>query len=263
VFCLAGRISLGSGLLQVEDGAYYDRIDGSKEGGRMISKDHFKSNDAMIVVDVQVDFCPGGALVVTHGDRIVPILNEWLQAARQAAVPVFASRDWHPLEHISFSAAGGQWPPHCIQDTPGAAFHPQLKLPENAIVVTKGVRFDHDQNSAFDETGLAVYLKNRGIQRIWIAGLALDVCVLATAMDARHEGFEVVLLAEATRPVNPQDGAEAISKMQRDGVVVFGAGKRADEVSDTEGDQCLKAPEWAEHQRFSDDDMGCDDGRAG
>ena len=229
----------------------------------MISGNHFKPNDAMIIVDVQVDFCPGGALVVEQGDRIVSVINDWLQAAQQAGVPVFASRDWHPREHISFVSEGGKWPPHCIQDTPGAAFHPDLKLPDSTIVITKGVRFDHDQNSAFDETGLATYLKRKGIQRVWVAGLALDVCVLATAMDAHHAGFDVVLLADATRAVVVQDGIEAISKLHRAGVAVIGAA-RAEEAAPAAGQEtCLKAPEWAEHQRFSDEDMGCDGGRAG
>jgi nicotinamidase/pyrazinamidase len=229
----------------------------------MISTDHFKPNDAMIIVDVQVDFCPGGALVVDRGDRIVPIINDWLQGAQQAHVPVFASRDWHPREHVSFVSEGGKWPPHCIQDTPGAEFHPDLKLPDTTIVITKGVRFDHDQNSAFDETGLAVYLKRKGIQRVLVAGLALDVCVLATAMDARHAGFEVVLLADATRAVVMEDGVEAISKLRRAGVAVLGTAPAEETTKAPEENVCLKAPEWAEHQRFSDDDMGCDDGRAG
>lgn len=231
----------------------------------MILDDFIKKGDALIIVDVQEDFCPGGALPIESGDRVVPVINDWLQIAEKKQVPVFASRDWHPLDHISFQTEGGKWPVHCVQDTPGAAFHKDLKLPFSAVVVTKGVRFDHDQNSAFDETGLAVHLKRKDIKRVLVAGLALDVCVLATAMDARDAGFDVVLISDAVRPVGAAAGARAVSKMRNAGVVVLAYESDQDDPTKLpdEVDVCVKAPEWAEHQRFSDDDMGCDDGRAG
>lgn len=177
----------------------------------------FAPGDALIVVDVQNDFCPGGALPIENGDAVIPVLNRWIAAATRRNVPIYASRDWHPLEHISFKESGGPWPPHCIQDSAGARFHPDLKLPDSAVVVTKGVRFDQDQNSAFDQTGLGQHLRRKGIKRLWVGGLAEDVCVLATVLDARQEGFEVLVIQEATRPVSPQGGEAARRKMREAG----------------------------------------------
>lgn len=176
-----------------------------------------EKGDALLVVDVQRDFCPGGALPIAEGDRVVPLLNRWLAAAEGRGVPVYASRDWHPRRHPSFREEGGLWPPHCLQDSPGAAFHPDLQLPEGVIVVTKGVRFDQDQNSAFDQTGLGDMLRREEVRRLWVGGLAEDVCVLATVLDALREGFQVRLLTGATRPVTPEGGRQAREKMQRAG----------------------------------------------
>lgn len=173
--------------------------------------------DALIVVDVQVDFCPGGALPIARGDEVVPVLNRWMAAAASNGVPVYASRDWHPVGHPSFVERGGQWPPHCLQDSDGARFHPDLELPEGTVVVTKGVRFDQDQNSAFDQTGLATELRRRGIARVWVGGLAQDVCVRATVLDAAREGFEVIVIADATRPVDAQGGRTADEAMRAAG----------------------------------------------
>ncbi|MGM0507227.1 MAG: isochorismatase family protein, partial [Bacteroidota bacterium] len=128
------------------------------------------STDALLLVDVQNDFCPGGALPIPDGDAVVPVLNQWIQKAKKENIPVYASRDWHPRNHLSFKKRGGDWPPHCIQDENGAAFHADLNLPEDAIIVTKGVRFDQDQYSALDQTGLADELRRRGIQRLFIGG---------------------------------------------------------------------------------------------
>lgn len=173
--------------------------------------------DALILVDVQNDFCPGGALPIERGDEVVPILNRWIAAALAKGLPIYASRDWHPVGHMSFRERGGLWPPHCLQDSEGARFHPDLNLPNGAIIVTKGVRFDQDQNSAFDQTGLAVQLRRDGIQRIFVGGLAEDVCVLATVLDGLKEGFDVILIADGTRPVTPKGGEEARRKMQEAG----------------------------------------------
>lgn len=173
--------------------------------------------DALIVVDVQNDFCPGGALPIADGDKVVPILNRWIDAALAQDVPIYFSRDWHPVQHISFTQRDGLWPPHCIQDSEGARFHPNLRVPESAIIVTKGTRFDHDQYSAFDETGLAAQLRHDGVRRLFIGGLAEDVCVLATVLDGRKEDFEVVVIADATRPVTLSGGEEARRKMQEAG----------------------------------------------
>jgi nicotinamidase/pyrazinamidase len=180
----------------------------------------FRTGDALILVDPQNDFCPGGALPIEGGDQVVEKLNRWIDAAVASGTPVFASRDWHPEGHLSFKPQGGPWPPHCLQDSEGAAFHPRLRLPDDVIKVTKGVRFDQDQNSAFDQTGLAEELRRRGISRIWLSGLAQDVCVAATALDARREGFEVLLIAEGTRPVTPEGGRESLERMREAGVRV-------------------------------------------
>lgn len=177
----------------------------------------FQNGDALIIVDVQVDFCPDGALPIQDGDKIIPILNRWIIAAVSKGIPIYASRDWHPVGHLSFKEAGGLWPPHCIQDTDGASFHPDLKLPDFAVKVTKGVRFDKDQNSAFEETGLAEELHKRGIQRLLVGGLAEDVCVLATVLDGRRESFEVVLIADGTRPVTLEGAEKARQQMQKAG----------------------------------------------
>ena len=179
-----------------------------------------KQGDALLIVDVQRDFCSGGALPVPGGDDVVPVLNRWIKAALDAGVIIYASRDWHPQAHLSFRERGGPWPPHCIQDTVGAQFHPNLRLPPSAIVVSKGVRFDKDQNSAFDDTGLAVELRRRGVRRIWVGGLAQDVCVRATALDAVRAEFEVHLVAGATKPVRPEDGERALAEMRRAGVII-------------------------------------------
>ena len=174
--------------------------------------------DALLIVDVQKDFCPGGALPVEGGDKIVPFINRWIATAVAKGVPVYASRDWHPMGHLSFKEGGGSWPPHCIQDSDGAKFNPDLTLPNSTIIVTKGVRFDQDQNSAFDQTGLAVQLRRDGIRRLWVAGLAEDVCVLATVLDACREGLEVVLIEKGTRPITSEGGEKARRQMQEAGV---------------------------------------------
>ena len=173
--------------------------------------------DALIVVDVQRDFCPGGALPIERGDEIVPILNRWIAAAADSHVPIYLSRDWHPAGHLSFVASGGRWPIHCLQDSDGARFHPDLTVPASAVKVTKGVRFDQDQYSAFDQTGLAKELRAKGIRRVWIGGLAQDVCVRATVLEAVREGFDTIVIADATRPVTSAGGREADDDMRHAG----------------------------------------------
>jgi nicotinamidase/pyrazinamidase len=180
--------------------------------------DSLRLGDALVIVDVQRDFCPGGSLPITGGDEVVPVLNAWMERAGQAGVPIFASRDWHPVDHLSFVSHGGEWPVHCVQETDGAKFHPDLRLPPEATIVTKGDRSDRDQYSAFDATGLAGELHRRGIVRVWIGGLAEDVCVRATALDAAKAGFEAHLIRAATRPVTPAGGEAARADMKAAGV---------------------------------------------
>ena len=180
-------------------------------------KEMFKQGDGLLVVDVQNDFCPGGALAIEQGDEIIPELNIWIEAAQELEVPIYLSRDWHPEGHPSFSTDTGPWPVHCLQDTKGALFHPELKVPHEAVVVTKGVRFDQDQNSVFDETGFADKLFRDGVRRLFVGGLALDVCVLASVLDARLQGFEVNVLLSACRSISPEGMAKALDKMQKVG----------------------------------------------
>ncbi len=166
---------------------------------------------------MQIDFCPGGALPIERGDEVIPVLNLWIEAATDASVPVCVSRDWHPPHHVSFTESGGDWPVHCLQNSRGARFHPDLKVPHSVIVVTKGVRFDRDQYSAFDETGLAAELRRRGVRRVWVGGLAQDVCVRATVLDARREDFTAIVITDATRPVTAAGGERANDEMRQAG----------------------------------------------
>ncbi len=183
----------------------------------MLSRSDLQTHDAVLAVDVQVDFCPGGSLPIPRGDEVVPELNPWLAAAAARGLPAVLSRDWHPEGHPSFTERGGPWPRHCVQDTPGAAFHPALLLPPGAIKVSKGVRFDKDQSSAFDETGLALELRRRSTARLFVGGLALEVCVLASVLDARLAGFDVVVLGSACRPVSAAESDRALGRMRAAG----------------------------------------------
>jgi nicotinamidase/pyrazinamidase len=177
--------------------------------------------DALLLIDVQRDFCAGGALEVQDADSIVLVLNGCIEIAVERDLPVYASRDWHPLRHVSFREQGGDWPPHCLADSEGALFHPDLAVPDNTVLITKGVRFDQDQNSVFDQTGFARQLRRDEVLRLWVGGLALDVCVLASVLDAVNNGFAVNLLAAATRPVTRDGGEEALRKIRQAGVMIF------------------------------------------
>lgn len=180
--------------------------------------EELQRGDALLIVDVQNDFCPGGALPIPEGDRVIPALNEWIASADGKGIPVYASRDWHPVGHPSFESEGGEWPAHCLQDTPGAAFHPELRLPDRVVKVTKGTRFDQDQYSAFDQTGLHVRLRKDGVRRLWVGGLAQDVCVCATVLDARGLDYEVHLIPGGSLPVTREGGTEARRRMREAGV---------------------------------------------
>jgi nicotinamidase/pyrazinamidase len=180
-------------------------------------EDALRPDDALIVVDVQNDFCAGGALAIENAGDVIPVLNRWIAAAVARHVPIYVSRDWHPVGHISFEQQGGPWPPHCIQDSAGARFHPRLQLPASVVKITKGVRFDQDQNSVFDQTGLSKQLRLTGIKRLWVGGLAEDVCVLATVLDARLNGFDVVLIENATKAVSADGGSRARQRMREAG----------------------------------------------
>ena len=184
-------------------------------------------DSALLVIDVQRDFCRGGSLAVEGGDEVVPPLNAAAERWAAAGRLVVATRDWHPPRTVHFQAYGGTWPPHCVQGTPGAEFHPDLRLPEGAIVVSSGMREDEDGYSAFDardDSGrpLADLLRDRGIRRLYLGGLATDYCVKASVLDGRREGFEVTVFEDAVRAVNlqPDDGARALDEMRAAGAQV-------------------------------------------
>ncbi len=182
------------------------------------------ARDALVIVDVQNDFCPGGALGVREGDRVVPILNRYAERFAALGAATFASRDWHPAETTHFQPYGGVWPPHCVQGTAGAAFHPELVLPPGTEIVSKGMDPHADAYSCFDaeaSDGLpfAAALGERGISRLFIGGLATDYCVRATVVDGVQAGFEMVVLEDAVAAVDlaPGDGDKALAEMRAAG----------------------------------------------
>jgi nicotinamidase/pyrazinamidase len=185
---------------------------------------------ALLVVDPQNDFCPGGALAVPRGDEIVPVANRLARHFRH----VLLTQDWHPADHLSFASAhpgkqpfetapmsyGTQilWPDHCVQGTDGAAFHPGLDIPHAELVLRKGYRRAIDSYSAFSEndrktaTGLAGYLRERGLRRLYLAGLAFDFCVFYSAEDGHKAGFEVAVIEDACRAIDMNGSADAARK---------------------------------------------------
>ena len=174
--------------------------------------------DALIIVDVQNDFCPGGALAVPRGDEVVPIINQLLEQ-RWLSV---ATKDWHPADHCSFKAHGGPWPPHCVQGTAGAELHPELAATKIQVVITKGSHPDRDAYSGFQGTELAKLLRESGVNRVVVCGLATDYCVRATAHDALQEGFEVLVLEDVIRgvEVQPGDSQRALEELRQEGAKV-------------------------------------------
>jgi nicotinamidase-related amidase len=177
--------------------------------------------DALILVDVQNDFLPGGALGVADGNAVVPILNRYIQCFEEQGLPIVATRDWHPSNHISFAERGGPWPPHCVAQTRGAQFAADLQLPVGARVVSKATTRDEEAYSGFQGTQLDRDLREQKVKRVFIGGLATDYCVLNTVKDARRHGFDVVLLRDAIRPVEvkPGDGERAVAEMTKLGAV--------------------------------------------
>ena len=171
---------------------------------------------ALLIVDVQNDFCPGGALAVTDGDQVVPVINQLID---QFDV-VCASKDWHPDQTIHFD----RWPVHCVANTPGADFHPQLNQDPIDQILFKGTSNRDDGYSAFEATNinLTQWLKQKGVEELTIVGLATDYCVKASALDAVDQGFQVVVKQEAIRAVNllPNDGNKALNEMKQAGIEI-------------------------------------------
>jgi nicotinamidase/pyrazinamidase len=183
-----------------------------------------QAKDALIIVDVQNDFCPGGALAVKGGDEVVPVLNRAIDKFSAAGLPIFATRDWHPEKTSHFKAYGGLWPVHCVQGTGGADFHPGLHLNKDVVVVSAGMLPTEEGYSGFQATdasgsGLAELLRRKGVERLFVGGLATDYCVKHTVLDGLKEGFKVTLLVDAVRAVNlsPDDGDRAIDEMTKAG----------------------------------------------
>ena len=187
----------------------------------MADREHLRPGDALVVVDVQRDFLPGGSLAVPRGDEVVPILNRYIADFVAAGLPVFATRDWHPADHCSFRARGGPWPPHCVQESEGARYAPGLALPKSATIVSKDVEPDQNTYSAFEGGELDARLREAGVRQIFVGGLATDYCVLHTVTDGLARGYDVVLLTDAIRPVEVAagDGARAEAEMTRRGAV--------------------------------------------
>jgi nicotinamidase/pyrazinamidase len=182
-----------------------------------------QDGDALIIVDVQNDFLPGGALAVPRGDDVVPALNRYIDLFLTKGLPIIATRDWHPVNHCSFHARGGPWPPHCIANTPGAAFASALKLPAEFITISKAVALEKDAYSGFEGTELEAVLRSHGVRRVFVGGLATDYCVLNTVKDALENRYQVYVLNDAIRAVNvqPDDGHKAEEEMTAKGAVMI------------------------------------------
>ena len=171
--------------------------------------------DVLLVTDIQNDFLPGGSLAVAGGDEVVPVLNRYIGAFQAQGLPVYATRDWHPLRHCSFHAQGGPWPVHCVAGTHGADFAATLTLPPDTTVISKATLQDREAYSSFQGTDLGSRLRAAGIRRLFIGGLTTDYCVLNSVKDARRLGYDVLVLADAIRAVDvqPGDGQRAEEEM--------------------------------------------------
>lgn len=186
----------------------------------------FADGDALLLVDPQNDFCPGGSLPVADGDRVMPVLSAWAAAADAARLPIFVSRDWHPARTTHFTAFGGVWPPHCVMGTHGAEFHPDLHLPGSAVVVSKGMGETEDAYSAFQARddrgdGLTSLLQGKGVRHLYVGGLATDYCVRSSTLDALQLGYGVTLIPDGMKAVNvqPGDGERAEDEMRAAGAI--------------------------------------------
>jgi nicotinamidase/pyrazinamidase len=180
------------------------------------------AGDALIIVDLQRDFLPGGALAVSQGDQVLAALNDYLKRFVARRLPVFATRDWHPPDHCSFVERGGPWPPHCIAGSVGAEFGDGLELPADAAVVSKATTAERDAYSGFEGTDLQARLRQAHVSRLFVGGLATDYCVLQTVIDARSLGFTVLVLSDAIAAVDahPGDGERAIERMRAAGATL-------------------------------------------
>ena len=177
--------------------------------------------DALLVIDIQNDFLPGGRLAVAEGDHVIPVMNNYIDRFIQRQLPVFATRDWHPKNHGSFIKQGGPWPDHCIAGSTGAEFARSLHLPATVPVFSTGIEVENDGYSGFENPDLNKLLEKLSVSRLFIGGLATDYCVLHTVCDALNQNYKVLLLTDAVRAVNVhhQDGEQAINKMISKGAI--------------------------------------------
>ncbi len=175
--------------------------------------------EALIVVDMQRDFMPGGALPVPGGDEIIPRCNDYIEEFRRRGALIVATRDWHPPNHISFKEQGGPWPAHCVQNTPGAEF--VVDLPADAVIISKATEPDKEVYSGFEGTDLAEILRKNGVKRVYVCGVATEYCVKATALDAVKHGFETYLLSDAVKGIRPEDEERALKEMKSAGVRIL------------------------------------------
>lgn len=182
-----------------------------------------QSGDALLIVDIQNDFLPGGSLAVTEGSLIIPLIDGYIGLFLQRGLPIYASRDWHPPDHHSFVSQGGPWPVHCIAGSKGAEFPAALLLPETVQIISKGIDKMIDGYSAFAATALHSHLEHARVKRLFVCGLATDYCVLHTVREALQFGYRVYLLLDAVRAVNlnPGDGEDALREMLADGAEVI------------------------------------------
>jgi len=177
-------------------------------------------SSCLIVVDVQRDFMPGGALPVPQGDIIIDPLNRLIELFSSKGLSIVFTRDWHPRDHISFSDRGGPWPPHCVMNTSGAEFHPNLRAPHNVIIISKGTERDKEAYSGFQGTNLHDILLEKGIKRLFIGGVATEYCVKSTVLDALEIGFETIVVEEAIKGIRREDEIRAKEEMIDSGAIL-------------------------------------------
>jgi len=183
-------------------------------------------DSALIIVDVQRDFMPGGALPVPSGESIIPVINRLIASFKEREMPIIATRDWHPKDHISFKPRG-PWPPHCIQGTAGAEFHPSLELPEKAVIVSKGTSAEKEAYSAFQGTGLENTLNKLRIKRLFVCGVATEYCVKETVMDALKRGFQTFVIEDAIKGIDVRGEDKAKGEMLKKGAVMTSSSELA------------------------------------
>ncbi len=180
-----------------------------------VMSERLDDTSALLIVDMQNDFMPGGSLPIPDADKIIPMINKYIELFTYNELSIFASRDWHPPNHISFRQRGGMWPVHCVRHTYGAKFHPDLKVPRSTVVISKGTDPNREAYSAFDRTELSDRLDERGVKKIFVVGVATDYCVKSTVLDALKLGYEVIVLEDGIKGLDKSN--EAILEMKSRG----------------------------------------------